>query len=72
MPSTYTKPPPKTTKSQLLHICENCSALHLVYTSELKRGRGIFCCLSCARQHSHTKPTKTTCQNCGNIFYTRL
>lgn len=62
--------PPRT--SRVTHLCEHCNKPHLVYKSELKRGRGLFCSLSCARQYAHSKPTKTTCTTCGCTFYTRL
>lgn len=57
---------------QLTHICESCGKSHPVYPSELKRGRGLFCSLSCARRHAHSKPIPTTCLTCNSTFYTRL
>lgn len=62
----------KTMSSKVTHICEHCNSPHQVYKSALKRGRGLFCSLQCARKYWHSKPTQVTCQNCHTIFYTRL
>lgn len=58
--------------SQVTHLCEHCNTPHQVYKSELKRGRGLFCSLSCGRRYSHSKPDPATCLTCGAIFFTRL
>jgi len=58
--------------SKVNHICEHCGGLHSVYKSELKRGRGVYCCNDCRSHHSHDKSFKVMCEMCGAIFSTHL
>lgn len=57
---------------KIIHICEHCGKEHLVYPSELKRGRGIYCSKDCAKPYSHSPAHIITCKICGNVFYSRI
>jgi hypothetical protein len=57
---------------QLTHICEHCGKEHLVYPSELKRGRGIYCSKDCAKSYSHSPAYIVICKECNNVFYSRI
>lgn len=48
--------------------CAWCSSSFTVYTSEIKRGRGVYCSKECARQ-SYMKGRESVCHYCNKDFY---
>lgn len=57
---------------KITHVCEHCGKLHPVYKSELKRGRGVYCCTACRQCHSREKPVRAMCEMCGAVFHTHI
>ena len=55
--------------------CKNCNKLFQAPIKEVKRGRGFFCCLSCACSFNAKKRAKeknkpnVNCAYCGKKFY---
>ena len=56
------------TRSLRTHICEHCGNHHPVYPKDLERGKGVFCCLSCAAFHRTSTKYTHICDTCKIRF----
>ena len=51
-------------------VCERCGKLILIYPSDIKRGKGMFCCKSCAAYKKKVEKLTKICKACGITFKT--
>jgi len=51
-------------------ICEHCKTPIPIHVSDIIRGKGMFCCKSCAAHCRSKLKLSKLCKSCGNKFVT--
>lgn len=52
--------------------CEQCHTQFTIYPSDISRGKGMFCCKSCAAVRQKYKKFEKICKCCGSPFKTTI